>query len=79
MWGSILLVILPLKISDLAGNLNLSSDVANNLPLAVYGGVLVIAMLAFPRGIQGALVSLVRLGRRAVRAAGPRRQVSGTS
>jgi branched-chain amino acid transport system permease protein len=78
-WGSIILVILPLKISDLAGSLNLSSDVANNLPVAVYGAVLVIAMLAFPRGIQGALVTLVRLGRRAARAAGPHPRVSSAS
>ena len=78
-WGSILLVILPLKISDLAGNLNLSSDVANNLPLAVYGAVLVIAMLAFPRGVQGAIVTIVRLVRRAVRTAGARPQVSSPS
>jgi branched-chain amino acid transport system permease protein len=78
-WGSILLVILPLKISDLAGNLNLSSDVANNLPLAVYGAVLVIAMLAFPRGIQGALVTLVGLARRAIRTIGPRPQASSLS
>lgn len=66
-WGSIVLVLLPLKISDLAGNLNLSSDVANNLPLALYGVVLIVAMLVFPRGIQGALMSLLRLAMRGVK------------
>ena len=44
-WGSIILVVLPVWTSNLAGNLNLSSDITNNLPLAVYGAVLVVAML----------------------------------
>jgi branched-chain amino acid transport system permease protein len=59
-WGSIILVLLPVWTSDLSSNLNLSSDITNNLPLAVYGAVLVIAMLVLPRGIQGSLASLVR-------------------
>ncbi|MDQ6855842.1 MAG: branched-chain amino acid ABC transporter permease [Candidatus Dormibacteraeota bacterium] len=59
-WGSIILVVLPVWTSDLAGNLNLSTDITNNLPLAVYGAVLVIAMLVLPRGIQGSLASLGR-------------------
>lgn len=54
-WGSIVLVYVPEKISDLATNLNLSTDVSNNLPLALYGVVLIVAMLAFPGGIQGAV------------------------
>ncbi len=65
-WGSIILVVLPVWTSDLAGNLNLSSDVTNNLPLAIYGAVLVLAMLLLPRGIQGTLVSLVRSAHRAL-------------
>ncbi|MGH7721936.1 MAG: branched-chain amino acid ABC transporter permease [Candidatus Dormibacteria bacterium] len=63
-WGSIILVLLPVWTSGFAGNLNLSSDITNNLPLAVYGAVLVIAMLVFPRGIQGALALLAGAGRR---------------
>ncbi len=59
-WGSIILVVLPVWTSNLAGNLNLSSDITNNLPLAVYGAVLVVAMLVLPRGIQGTLVSAAR-------------------
>jgi branched-chain amino acid transport system permease protein len=63
-WGSILLVLLPVWTSGLASNLNLSSDITNNLPLAVYGGVLVVAMLLFPRGIHGTLASWAGAGRR---------------
>ncbi len=62
-WGAIVLVYLPVLTSGLAGNLNLSSEISNNLPLAVYGAVLVLAMLVLPRGIQGTLVALVRAAR----------------
>ena len=58
--GSFLLVYLPVWTSGLASNLNLSSDVANNVPLAIYGVVLVVAILLFPRGIHGALAPLGR-------------------
>ncbi len=57
-WGSIILVYLPVLTSNLSSGLNLSSDITNNLPLAVYGAVLVIAMLALPRGIQGTVTAL---------------------
>jgi branched-chain amino acid transport system permease protein len=58
-WGSILLVLLPVWTSGIASNLNLSSDITNNLPLAVYGAVLVFAMLVLPRGLQGTATSLL--------------------
>jgi branched-chain amino acid transport system permease protein len=61
--GAFVLVYLPVWTSGLASNLNLSSDVTNNLPLAVYGAVLVVAMLVFPRGIQGTAAAAVRAGR----------------
>jgi branched-chain amino acid transport system permease protein len=63
-WGAIILVYLPVLTSGLANNLNLSSDITNNLPLALYGAVLVVAMLLFPRGIQGTVASLAGAGRR---------------
>jgi branched-chain amino acid transport system permease protein len=63
-WGSIILVLLPVWTSGLASNLNLSSDITNNLPLAIYGAILVVAMLVFPRGIQGTVASLAGAGRR---------------
>jgi branched-chain amino acid transport system permease protein len=54
-WGSLLLVYLPSWSDDLAKALSLSSEVKDNLPPAIYGFTLIVAMLLFPRGIQGAL------------------------
>lgn len=59
-WGATILVVLPVLTGNLASGLNLSSDVANNVPLAIYGVVLVVAMLAFPSGIQGGVHRLWR-------------------
>ncbi len=55
MWGAILLVFLPNWTTDIANSFSLSRNVQYNLPLAVYGVVLIGAMLAWPTGIQGAL------------------------
>jgi branched-chain amino acid transport system permease protein len=33
----------------------LSSSVGSNIPIAAYGAVLILVMLAFPEGIQGGL------------------------
>jgi branched-chain amino acid transport system permease protein len=57
------LVFVPALTSGMASTLNVPSSVANNLPLAIYGGILVIAMLAAPHGIQGALRRLLALAR----------------
>jgi branched-chain amino acid transport system permease protein len=54
-WGAALLVFLPNWTNDLASSFSLSTNVAHNLPLAIYGAVLVGAMLVWPSGIQGAL------------------------
>jgi branched-chain amino acid transport system permease protein len=54
-WGAALLVFLPNWTSDLASSFSLSTNVAHNLPLAIYGAVLIGAMLVWPSGIQGAL------------------------
>jgi branched-chain amino acid transport system permease protein len=62
--GAIVLVYLPVLTSGLAGNLNLPSDISNNLPLATYGAVLVLSMLLLPRGIQGTMASLAGAVRR---------------
>lgn len=62
-WGAALLVLLPNWSNDLAGTLSLSTNVRNNLPLAIYGAVLIAAMLLWPAGIQGGLVRLWRLAR----------------
>jgi branched-chain amino acid transport system permease protein len=62
-WGAALLVLLPTWTDDLARSFSLSTNVSNNLPLAIYGLVLIAAMLAWPGGIQGgvrAIASRVR-------------------
>ena len=58
--GSFILVYLPVWTSGFASSLNLSSNVANNVPLAIYGIVLIVAILVFPRGIAGGGGSIVR-------------------
>jgi branched-chain amino acid transport system permease protein len=65
-WGAALLVLLPTWTNDLARSFSLSTNVSANLPLAIYGFVLIAAMLLWPGGIQGsvrAIVSRVRLPR----------------
>jgi branched-chain amino acid transport system permease protein len=62
-WGSVVLVYVPLLTSGMASTLKLPSSVADNLPLAIYGGILVIAMLVAPHGIQGALGRILAIGR----------------
>ena len=60
--GSFILVYLPVWTSGLASSLNLSSNVANNVPLAIYGIVLIVAILVFPRGIAGGIASIASRG-----------------
>src|SRR5205823_7939398 len=59
-YGAALLALLPTWSSDLANSLHLSRNVYANLPLAVYGVVLVVVMIGFPYGLQGGLVRLFR-------------------
>jgi branched-chain amino acid transport system permease protein len=65
--GSFVLVYLPVKTGDLATTLNLPSNIANNVPTAIYGIVLIVAILVFPRGIAGGIASIVRGAGRIVR------------
>jgi len=63
-WGAALLVLLPTWTNDLAHSFSLSTNVSANLPLAIYGFVLIVAMLLWPSGIQGgvrAIFARVRL------------------
>ena len=62
-WGSLVLVFVPSLTSGMASTLNVPSAIANNLPLAIYGGILVIAMLVAPHGIQGTLTRILAIGR----------------
>lgn len=63
-WGAALLVFLPNWTSDLGHSFSLSTQVAFNLPLAIYGVVLIAAMLLWPTGVQGGIRSLAGLVRR---------------
>ncbi len=61
LWGAIALVYLPQWSDDLAHSFSLSNDVQSNLPLALYGIVLMGVIVAAPQGIQGALRGLARI------------------
>jgi len=63
-WGAAVLVLLPTWTNDIARSFSLSNQVSANLPLAIYGVVLIAAMLAWPSGIQGALRRIAGLARR---------------
>ena len=58
LWGAAVLVLLPSWTDDLAHSFSLSTNVQNNLPLAIYGLVLIGAMLVWPSGIQGGVRAL---------------------
>ncbi len=73
-WGAALLVFLPNWSNDIANSFSLSSNVEHNLPLAIYGIVLIGAMLLWPSGIQGGVRALgAWLGGRRTRRAHPPR------
>jgi branched-chain amino acid transport system permease protein len=62
-WGAALLTLLPNWTDNLAHSFSLSNQVTDNLPLAIYGVVLIAAMLVWPSGIQGGVRALTgRLG-----------------
>jgi branched-chain amino acid transport system permease protein len=64
-WGSAVLVLLPSWSNDLAHSFSLPGKVSANLPLAIYGVILIVAMVVWPSGIQGALRALwTRVDRR---------------
>lgn len=65
--GSFILVYLPVWTGGLTSSVNLSSNVANNVPLAIYGVVLIVAILVFPRGVAGGVASIVRGATRTLR------------
>jgi branched-chain amino acid transport system permease protein len=54
-WGSLVIVLVPTYATDVATSHGLSSSVASNIPVAAYGVVLILVMLVFPQGIQGAV------------------------
>jgi branched-chain amino acid transport system permease protein len=66
LWGAAVLVLLPSWTNDIAHSFSLSTQVSANMPLAIYGAVLIAAMLLWPTGIQGAVGAVVRSARRGV-------------
>jgi branched-chain amino acid transport system permease protein len=54
-WGSLVIVLVPTYATDVATSHGLSASVASNIPVAAYGAVLILVMLIFPQGIQGAV------------------------
>jgi branched-chain amino acid transport system permease protein len=54
-WGAVVLVYIPHLTNNLSTRYKFGPSVKGNLPLAIYGSVLVVAMLVFPEGIQGGL------------------------
>ena len=59
-WGSLVLVLVPTYITDVAASHGLSSSAGSNIPVAAYGVVLIVVMLVFPDGIQGGLRRLFK-------------------
>ncbi|HEV7648148.1 MAG TPA: branched-chain amino acid ABC transporter permease [Actinophytocola sp.] len=65
LWGALALVFVPQWADDLTKALDLGTDVAQHLPIAVFGAVLIAVVLAFPQGIHGGINrSLARLFRK---------------
>jgi branched-chain amino acid transport system permease protein len=60
-WGSLLIVLVPTYITDVATSHGLSASVGANIPIVVYGVVLILVMLVFPQGIQGGVRWLLGL------------------
>jgi len=54
-WGSLLLVLVPTYLTNVAASHGLSGGASSSVPIAAYGVVLIAVMLAFPAGIQGGL------------------------
>ena len=60
-WGGTLLVIVPVYLTDVAiGHGFASQATSAAIPILAYGVVLIVVMLAFPRGIQGGLARLTQ-------------------
>jgi branched-chain amino acid transport system permease protein len=61
LWGSLVVVLVPTYVTNVATSHGLSSAVAANIPVAAYGVVLIVVILIFPDGIQGGLRRLFGL------------------
>jgi branched-chain amino acid transport system permease protein len=60
-WGSALLVLAPVYLEDVATSHGIASQATSQaIPILAYGVVLIVVMLVFPGGIQGALSRLAK-------------------
>ncbi len=57
-WGALVLVLVPSYLTNVAASHGLSGAASSSVPIAAYGVVLIVVMLTFPAGIQGALSRL---------------------
>jgi branched-chain amino acid transport system permease protein len=55
LWGSLLIVLVPVYATDVAISHGWSSSVGANIPIVAYGVILILVMLGLPLGIQGGL------------------------
>jgi branched-chain amino acid transport system permease protein len=55
LWGSLVLVLVPTYLTNVGTSRGLSSAASSSVPIAAYGVILILVMLAFPAGIQGGL------------------------
>jgi branched-chain amino acid transport system permease protein len=58
-WGALVIVLVQPYITNVANSHGLSAAVSANIPIAAYGAILILVMLAFPQGIQGAVARLL--------------------
>ncbi|MDA2812284.1 branched-chain amino acid ABC transporter permease [Nocardiopsis sp. RSe5-2] len=59
-WAALAIVYVEVAGTELAHALHLDTDVRNNLPVVFFGAVLITVVLAWPRGVHGALAALGR-------------------
>jgi branched-chain amino acid transport system permease protein len=62
LWGSLVLVLLPTYLTDVAASHGLNGAASSNVPIAAYGVVLIVTMLVFPGGIQGGVRRFLGIG-----------------
>ncbi len=59
LWGSLLFVLVPTYLTNVASSHGFSSGASSSVPIAAYGIVLILVMLLFPAGIQGGVRRLL--------------------
>ncbi len=65
-WGACVLVLVPSFLTNFAASHGFSANTSPNIPIIAYGLVLIVVMLVFPSGIQGAVRRFFGLAQPAV-------------